>query len=202
VAGINSSGFEIPQRFDLGNFPKARSKRSGPPPSSARAEDLFENPAGAAPRMRIFPFAWNETASSRRTISGKMCRGPALYKSIQLGTSALVSPISKTVEVGIASSRVTENGVALTTPRPYTLMLELVDPFLQIASAAGQGFPIHTTNPLLRDYIMPLDLVIYDAEFYPVVSLWNNTGNVQQWQGNIRVLEQVRLDKLGDYMGL
>lgn len=200
MAGVNSWGFEIPQRFDLRSFPAPRPKRTGPPPSGQGPEDLFAGPTFAAPRMRVFPFAWNETASSRRTISGAKCQGPALIKSLMLGTSTYTAPISKSVEIGISSTRLTEAGVALTTPRPYTLLLELQDPFTQLASAAGQGFPLTTVAPQYNTFFLPLDLVVWDNEFYPTVSLWNNTANAQQWVGSLRVLEQIKAEKIGDYM--
>ena len=201
MAGYNSRGFEIPQRFDLSSYPKARPKRSGPPPTASAVEQQTTD-RDSPPRTRIFPFAWNETANSRRTISGAKCQGPALYKAFQLGTSTYTAPINKSVEVGIASTPVVENGVALTTPRPYSLLLELQDPFAQLSAAMGRGFPVTTVNPLYRDFVMPLDLVIYDNEFYPTISLFNNTANVQQWVGYLRILEQVPISRLGDYMGL
>lgn len=199
--GWNTWGFEIGNALDRRAYPALRTKRSGPPPTAAAAEALQAD-RDTPPRMRIFPFAWNETANSRRTISGAKCQGPALYKAFQLGTSTYTAPINKTVEVGIASTPVVENGVALTTPRPYSLLLELQDPFTQLSAAMGRGFPVTTVNPLYRDFVMPLDLVIYDNEFYPTISLFNNTANAQQWVGYLRILEQVPISRLGDYMGI
>ena len=172
-----------------------------PPPASGSGGN--DDPLGApsAPRTRIFPFTWNETATSRRTISGERCRGPALWKLVVLGTGTYVAPTNKTLEIGIAATKITENGVALTLPRPYSLLLELQDPFALLVAAAGRGMPLTTTNPQYITESLSLDLVIYDAEFFPVVSLWNNTANAQQWVGHMKILEQIRLDKLGDYMG-
>lgn len=199
--GWASSGFEIGNKLDARTYPAARKQRSGPPPSQADPASLAGG-GPTAPRTRFFPFAFNETATSRRTISGDKCQGPALIKAFLLGTSTYSAPISKSVEIGISSTKLTEAGVALTTPRPYTLLLELQDPFSQLASAAGRGYPLATWAPGPNTITFPLDLVVYDNEFYPVLALWNNTANAQQWYGFLKVLEQIRPDKIGDYMGL
>lgn len=198
--GYDPTGFEIGNVLDARAYPLARRNRTGPAPSGAQAGILTSDPS-TPPRMRVFPFVFNETATSRRAWSGNQCTGPALIKDLFIGTSAHATPTNKTVEIGIASTRITEAGVALATPRPYTLLTELLDPFNVVLDAAGGGIPDTTTAPNAASQRVKLDLVVYDAQFFPVLALVNNTGNAQEWHGWFRVLEQIPLSKLGDYMG-
>jgi hypothetical protein len=189
--GWNTWGFEIGNTLDRRAYPALRVKRAGPPPSSSLDAAIRAGGGTITPRMRVFPLGFNETASSRRTLSSNQCQGPALIKDIALGTSTYTAPTNKSIEVGIASSRITENGVALTTPRPYTLLTELLDPFAAIVDAAGGGLLQTTSAPNMNTIRTPLDLVVLDAQFYVTIALVNNTANAQEWHGWFRVLEAI-----------
>lgn len=200
MALYDSRGYEIGNVLDRRAYPTARRNRMGPPPSGSAGSASFGAESLGPPRMRLFSFVFGETASSRRTMSGNLCNGPALIKDIVLGTNTNTDPPNKSLEIGFAATRVTEAGVALTTPRPYTLLVELINPFGTLAAAVGGGLVQHTVEPFLHNKIIPLDLVVLDAQFYPVAAWVNNSLNAQTAHGWMRVLEQIPLSKVGDYM--
>lgn len=64
MAGYDSRGFEIPQRFDLRSFPAPRGKRTGPVP--APAQDLTAS--GGQPFSRVWSSYIRQAGASLRTI--------------------------------------------------------------------------------------------------------------------------------------
>lgn len=95
------------------------------------------------------------------------------------------------IELGYSPTAVTENGVALTTPRPYTPLTELIDPFSIFPAAAGRGLVdsnIPNTNVRWQE---PLDLIVDQPDTFVVVAHWNNTALAQFWNGQLRLVENV-----------
>lgn len=85
MAGYDSRGFEIPQRFDLGGFPKPRAKRQGP--SAAPAEDLSGGAATAFTRVWHFRVRVGISGDFNRAVSPAMI-GPAIVDELLLEWSA------------------------------------------------------------------------------------------------------------------
>lgn len=169
---------------DLKNYPAPRKRGTDTaveaPPTSFQA-----------PRMRVFPFFFTFAASSRRAFSTPLLAGPAIIKGIELYPTLVSSPPSLTVEVGTSRIEVLENSVALSTPRPYTVLTELLDPFAGMNPAAGDGYPLHTVPTLTAKYESALDLIITDREFCAVLAMVNNNVGAAEVSGVLRVLEAV-----------
>jgi len=155
----------------------------------------------AIPRMRVFPFAFTEGATSRWSFCFGPCTGPGIIWDTIFGTGTYVAPINKTVEIGTSLVNQPEAGVALTAPRFYNNLLELRLLNFALALAAGLGQPITTTDPQFGRMEMRLGLIVTDPQFFAVWSLWNNTGNSQQWLGQMRVLESIDSAHLAGYLG-
>ena len=180
------------------NYPPARTRGSV---TLASGRTVTTGPttgvvAQTVPRMRVFGWVLNETASSRRTIAFPVCTGYAIIRDFEAYTSTYTSPINQTLEFGWATTDCTEAGVGLATPRPYNILTEMVDPFAQVADAAGQGVPYAAAPPTHGPFQQRLDLVVTQTSFRPVLALVNNTANVLQWIGTIRILEGLTLEQM------
>ena len=153
-----------------------------------------------APRMRIFPFFFTNSNTLRRSFSTPRLMGPGIIKGIELYVAFGVSPPNVTLEVGVATIPVLENGVANTVPRPYTVLTELLDPFNAITAAAGDGLTIGTLPSYTAHYERPLDLIVTLNEFFVVVAVPNAGVSVGEFQGKIRVLEDVNPEALALFL--
>lgn len=178
--------------IDAGTYPAPRLKRIG-------GESLPSVALTPLPRSRVFSWVENVTATSRRTVSGPRCQGPALLKdcSWYLGTHS--AAFNVTVEVGYALNAVTEAGVPLATVRPYTVLNELIDPFAQVSASAGVGFIDEgqpSTNVRWKE---PLDLIVDLDQFFPVLAVVNGSANAQLWHGQLRVVEGILRTALEQY---
>jgi len=83
--GYDSRGFELPQRFDLGGYPKPRPKRTGP--TTAPQEDLTGGAATAFTRVWQFRNRVGISQTFNRNVSPAMI-GPAIVKSFTMEFSA------------------------------------------------------------------------------------------------------------------
>jgi hypothetical protein len=173
-------------------YPRARLKRIGAGTSTSTELTPL-------PRTRVFSWIETSTANSRRTVSGPRCQGPGLLKDISWYLSTHSGGAAVTIEIGYSPVPVTEAGVALGTVRPYTLLTELIDPFAQLTAGAGAGLvdsSIPNTNVRWKE---PLDLIIDQSDFFPVVSFVNATVNGQFVHGNLRVVEGILRTALENY---
>ena len=179
--------------IDLASYPAARKRATGDP-------NLPQVDNTPIPRTRFFTFLWNETASSRRTVSTPRIIGPAIIKDIEFYTGVINATDVKSVEVGYALVPVTEAGVSLNTARPYTVLTELIDPFSQRAAGAGVGLS-QLTNPSTKtSFNIPLDLIVDVPEAYVCVALLNTSANAQLWQGKLRVVEALSRQALSFFL--
>jgi hypothetical protein len=187
--------------LDALTYPLPRRSRTGPPSSLDAAAAAAAAGSTTPPRTRIFPWALNETATSRRTISTPRLVGPAIFKSLTFYSSTHQDPPGETLEIGWSPVAVQEAGVALATVRPYTVLTELLDPFGQVNSSAGRGFPQWTIPGATLPWSIDLDLILTEPQFVFTISLVNNTALAQSWHGNAIVLEAVNADALAGYTG-
>jgi len=174
-------------------YPGSRKNRG----AGVLAEDLAPSPA---PRMRVFPFILNVTATSRRSLSTPRLVGPAIIKDFVWYNPTKTTPPVITIEIGTATIPVNEAGVALTSARPYVILTELLDPGAAIAGAAGDGYPVATTPTTQTHHRYPLDLIVTDAEFFAVISVVNNSLQAEEYNGWLRVLEAVDRDALSAFL--
>lgn len=165
-------------------YPAPRKRAGG-------AVDLEEMNAAPPPRMRVFPFHFSNVGSNRCSFSTPRLVGPAIVKGIELYVGFGVSPPNCTLEIGTAQSPVLESSVANTVARPYSVLLELLDPFNAMLYAAGDGMPLATAPTYTASYERPLDLIVTLPEFYLVLAVPNAGVSVGEVNGKVRILEGV-----------
>jgi len=174
---------------DPTNYPSARPKRS----AGAATEDLS---SFQAPRTRIFPFAMTIAANKRYTVSTPRVIGPLIIKGIVLEPAFGSDPPHPSMEIGTSAAPVTENGVATSVLRPYTPLLEVLDPFGVLNNPRAQGILATSVSTLQRFYETPLDLIVTLTECFVTVSFHNVGAGAASFQGHVRVLEGVDRDAL------
>lgn len=178
--------------IDSATYPRLRPKRIG---GEAGAPVLSPVPL---PRTRVFTFLLREQAQLRQSVSMARCQGPALIKDLEVYESTLATTYAKCLEIGYSTVPVSENGVALTTPRPYTPLTELVNLGVT-ANAGGAGleyWAVPNNNPRVR----PLELIVDLPEFYVVLAWFNNTLNAQDLHGMVRVVEGIDRAALANFL--
>jgi len=169
---------------DLDNYPRPRKRGVG--------VDLADLGVPApAPRMRYFPFHFAQGGPFRWSFSLGRVRGPAIIKGLELYPHAGGDPPSITLEVGTAQLPVNEVNAPLGSPKPYLCLTEFHDPFGLTAGAAGDGIPLGTMPNTHTRYQIPLDLIVTEGEFYPVIATCNAGAAVFSITGALRVLEAV-----------
>lgn len=197
--GFASSGFEIANELDRRAFPTARRNRTGPPPAGT-AGPLAQPIGSDVGRVRVFPWAINETAARRNTISTPKLLGNVIILSLSFSSGSHADPPNDTLEVGYALQPLTETNVVLTVPRPYTVLTELLDPHGIIANDRGQGFFGTTLNVPNRGSRIPLGLVVLERECAVVLALVNPSAFVQTWLGTLTVIENLSFAALARYI--
>lgn len=174
-------------------YPRARKGRSGSP--APLAQDVTP-----APRTRIFPFFFTFAANRRRSFTTPRLIGPAIIKDLELYPTFTSSPPSFSVEIGAADTAFIENSVALTTPRPYTVLTELLDPYAAMPANVGAGYPGHTLPTETARYQRNLDLIVTTPEFFAVVALINPSAFAAEYSGAIRIIENVSREALATFL--
>ena len=199
--GFDSRGFELAPVADPPGYPALRRKRTGPV-SFLTPEELTELAASEQPpRTRVFPWLMLTTATSRRTVSTQLISGPAILRKLKWGKATISTPPVKTLEIGWANQMILEAGVALATPRPYTNLIELQDPFAIGAAGLGSGFPGDNTSTSYPEYEFSLDLIIMESRFCFTMSLVNQSAQAEQHGGHVVVLEGVSKKALALFTG-
>lgn len=178
-------------------YPPAILNRQGPTPSGSPL-----GPAGPIdpPRTRAMPFVIRETAASRSSFVTPILRGPVIIFGIHYNIGTVADPPAGTLELGWKITPGHETSVALTTPRPYTVLTELQDPQNQVADAAGGGFPWTTLNAPGRGTYVPLRIVVVGAQVCVVVADVNNSGFVQNIYGYLHLVENVSDQALASFL--
>lgn len=165
-------------------YPRARKNRG----TGVALEQL----AGiVAPRMRVFPFFFDMAATRRQSFSLGRCSGPAIIKGIEINPGTGQSPPASTIEIGTSPVPVLETNANLALARPYNNLIELADPFALITGPSGDGLPNFTIPNTHVRYERPLDIVVLDAQFFPVIASINNSAGAASFSGVLRVLEGV-----------
>jgi len=182
-------------------YPLPRRNRTGPASSLDLTLQAGTGDSLVPPRSRIIPWLMVTTATSRRTISTPLLVGPAILRKLKWGKATITTPPVKTLEVGWSPLLITEAGVALTTVRPYTGLIELQDPFAVAAAAKGVGFPGDNSSTSYPEYEFTLDLIVTEARFCFTVSLVNNSAQAEQHGGHLTILEAVNAEALARFTG-
>lgn len=177
-------------------FPHARYDRS-----QTGALGFAGAAGGAIPRSRVFPWLMFTTATSRRTICSAPVTGPAILRKLKWGKATITTAPVKTLEVGWSRLPNVEAGVPLATPRPYTNLIELQDPFVVAPAAIGRGFPGDNSSTSYVEYEFTLDLLVMEPNFVFTISIINNSGQSEQHGGHFTVLEGIALEALPGWLG-
>jgi hypothetical protein len=186
---------------DPRTYPLPRRKRVGPSSSLEALAAANEGAVATPPRARVFPWVMNLTATSRRTLSTPLLQGPALLRKCFIFSGTVSTPPQQTLEFGWSVNPVTENGVAIATVRPYTVLTEYLDPFAVSASTIGMGFPAAADANSHVKYEYSLDLIVTEPRFCFTVSWLNIASTAEQRSGHLLVLEAVNLDALSTFLG-
>lgn len=187
--------------IDALTFPLPRRRRLGPPTNIEVQQASSGALSLTPPRTRVIPWLMSMSANSRRTVSSPILTGPAILRKLFFNAPTPTSPPAQTLEIGWAPNVVTEAGVALTTVRPYTVLIEKQDPFNVSVAAIGAGFPI-STNPNTRTYFeWSLDIIVTETRFAFTVSWVNNAATAEERGGHMLILENVNADALNVFTG-
>lgn len=152
------------------------------------------------PRTRVFPFYVDIVANRRHTWSSPRIQGPALIKAVNLNCSFGQSGSFTTFDFAANTSPITETQVVLTTPRPYTPLLELLDPFNTVPGVSGDGFALTPTGTVLRHIEYPVELIVELTDFFLVMAISNNGAGAGSISGHVRVIEGVNRQALSFFL--
>lgn len=173
-------------------YPEPRYKRTGGPSQASRAPDT----SGATARTRVFPFIISSTGTGRNTFSFPSLRGPVILKEFTYSAEISADPPRDTLELGWATTPITELAAALDVPRPYNVLTELQDPQNLILLDVGQGFPNNTLQGGPATKIGALNIVIDAVEVYVCISSVTNGGGTGRKIGYLTLVENVSRDAL------
>lgn len=182
-------------------YPLPRRRRAGPPTNLEVKAASSGAVAATPPRSRYFPWIMALAGATRRTLSTPTLVGPAILKRLNYYVVLASDPPQMTLEIGWSPTPVTEAGVALTTPRPYTPLIEKLDPFGVTATNIGGGILNETLPNTHVYYQLTLDLIVTEAQFAFTLSWVNPPGFGGNWYGQISVLENVNADALNLWTG-
>lgn len=183
--------------IDAGTFPRPRTQRAGPTPTSLAAEPGV---IPAPPISHVIPFALGPNAANSRTVrSAGPFKGPAIVTGIHFSKGGAAAGIQG-VLLGKSASSVSETGVANTTARPWTALYE---PTLVGGAGAADTFgadvsPDMQPNLLTND--SNLAIVILDARFFVVVCALTTGAATFVCEGHLTLLEQVNPEALANFL--
>ena len=202
MAGINSRGFEIPQRFDLGSFPKPRGKRQGPIPTPADAVLA----SGSRPFTRIWSTWIRHAGVGLRSIKvSPAMAGPAIITCISYFFTQLEQAgFAQGFQMGWSVTPATEQFKGpTTTTLPGQVIFEpdwsndnagsgLVPGF---GTEVGARFSTEAPVELRPGYI------INEPTFYLWLCFDSFSANATKLECNTVVLNQVSALALANYAG-
>jgi hypothetical protein len=175
-------------------YPRPRSNRIGGESSAAAIGYTF-------PRSRVMSFNMSHaTSGSRQTMSLGSCQGPAIIKSIRLKWASAVDPPRTSLEIGYSRVAVLENLALSTVQRPYTLLTEVSDALGFIPFNTGEGILNTTYTTDILPGNVELNLVVNEAQFFPVLSLWIGTAATFSIVGTLQVIENVDPRALASFL--
>lgn len=185
-------------------YPLPRSKRSVPAGTPPPPGDL--EPA-RAPRTRFWSYHLRVAAQNASSVTSPRFRGPAILKDM---TGSCVmgdnSPLRTTrVEVYIAAApRGAINQQPVTTIFPGANISDATwgEVIAPDAGLMGPGFLWRGDGTAAQMFRQPLDLVVYDAEFWVTIAVRDDeAANVLTLEGTLRVYEDCDQDALVLLMG-
>lgn len=146
--------------------------------------------AVSPPITRILAFNLSGNPGVRTTVSSTRIRGPAIIQSLDLGAS-VSSLNSFALELGKSASSVTEQDVALTVPRPYTLLTERLSQTAAGENAQRKGF-VQTSLALTTPrHLGLLNIIVLETEFFITISMVSLVAAGTAFFGHLVVLEAV-----------
>ncbi len=192
---------ELPERAPSPiRYPPARARGTVRLPSGATVAAAAAPALAAGARTRILNWAYNSTAFTRTTITLGQFNGPAIIKGVECYTSPVPSGVGFTIELGKAATAIDEAAVPLATPRPYSLLTEMRDPFNAVQAASGEGLILSTIPNTIVQYERLVDILIMDPSFYAVVAIYNNSGAGSAVVGKVRIIENISQDAAANFL--
>lgn len=201
MAGITSRGFEIPQRFDLGSYPKPRAKRTGP--VATPHEELTA--AGGQPFTRCWTWTIRQFGTGARTIrASPAMTGPAVIRSFNIvANTHEVIGLADTWAFGWSDSKPVEQfkGSNAIVP-PGQVIFE--NEFFNDNATGGPAPPFGTEWPAIlssNPAHMDLHYLVTAPTFYLWIVYETISVNAFATAGAVTVINQVPLRELAAYMG-
>jgi hypothetical protein len=169
--------------FDLATYPAPRTREA--PPSFPQAS------TGTLPVVRYFSGQYTFVEQVRFTFSGPRLTGIGVFKNFSIYALSHGAGGQLNIELGYALEPVNENAVARTTPKKWTVLTELRTNNYAPPNAGATGLIDDTVPNTFIRYAEPLDLIVDQPFFYPVVSFWHNITGVMPATWGYRIAEQV-----------
>lgn len=200
---------EVALRRGINELPERRVRQPAYPPRRPRGPVTLPGgqviqPAAPLPgapggQVRIFPFVINVTNTRRNTAATPRMVGPVVVKTITFEFLAQGDPPSGTLELGWAPLASPETSALLTTPRPYTTLVELLDPNAQVTDGAGTGFPNTTAFNTRARYEYALGIAVTAPEVSLHVAYVNNSVSAFRLVGHIVVIEGASKEQVSGF---
>lgn len=143
------------------------------------------------PRTRLFQFVTSANAGTRSTVSSPQVKGPAIIKAIFVEFNGGADPPAGSCELGYSPTPITEENVANTTPKAWSVFSEKVDEATPIIAGAHQGFiqwSLFNTRPRAP---YPLNQLVQLDSFRLTFTVINTSGVALQMLGWVEVIEDV-----------
>lgn len=170
--------------IDAFTYPHPRTRKA--PPSQPQA------PTGVLPISRVFSGEFLPLDMTRTVWSGPRCTGPAVIKSFQMYCQSHSNASQNGFEIGYSKEPVNQNAVDRALPKTWTTLTEII---LQNFTSLNPGYAFLNESSPPDTFVRfrePLDLIIDQPFFYPVVVYVQRVGPVgfpYFWQ--LRLTEQV-----------
>lgn len=182
--------------LDLETYPRPRTQRAGPVPTSL--VPLAEGAVATPPTTRVFAFRLDMNAGRRSSASSPRLYGPAIVRglhALEQGTAQQLHVL----ELGKSLTTVTETDVLIATAKPYTPLFERMSSTVVAEAAARIGtLELDTGAPGgMRDD--SLGIVILEPEFFLVVAWYSLATNGASVSGHVTILEKVPAETIASF---
>jgi hypothetical protein len=178
-------------------FPTARADR-GVPSSFTPLPEV--KAASAAPQTKVIAFRMtNLVAPGRESRSFGPFVGPAILKYLRLEINSNVAGATATFGVGVASSPITENSVALATVKGWRELVEQVVRDSTVVPSTNTGFmqTESPATPLVQGGDM--NIIIPDRNFFLVLTAYCS-GAGFRWIGHVSIIDGVSEIALANFL--
>ncbi len=177
-------------------YPRPRLSRPGGAPIAVPVAVTATPPA---PRTRILAFQVSNNAGVRTTASSPSIRGPALILDLHV-ISSQASFGGLTLELGVAGAPVTEQDVALTTPKNWQPLTERVSQNAVVENVNRLGFSDVSGAANVPRHLGPLNAVVLLQDFFITFTVISTVAVGTALAGHLVVLENVNPDALGNFL--